>query len=59
MASDAEAVAKHWYTEQRGRVVGNTNDWASLPATAKEAVVEEVTDLLEYMEHLWTWKKEP
>lgn len=55
--SDTEAVAKYWYTEQRGRVVGNTQDWDGLSVDQKNNIIEDVEDLLRQMKEAWTWKE--
>lgn len=52
---DTEAVAKYWYTEQRGRVVGNTRDWDSLSVNQRQNIIEDVEDVLRQMKEAWSW----
>lgn len=53
--SDVEAVAKYWYTEQRGRVVGNTRPWDDLTKDQRANLVEDVEEVLETMRRTWKW----
>ena len=41
-----EEVAKGWYNEQRGRLVGNTRSWDDLSAEAKVDILNVVNRLL-------------
>ena len=55
-STEIEALAKHWFTEQRGKVVGNTKDWASLSSDEKLNIMDAVSETLEYMEEAWQWE---
>ena len=51
-----EALAKNWYTEQRGKANGSTKDWAALTLDQKLNIMGSVTETLEYMEEYWQWE---
>ena len=46
MEKEIERIAKHWYTEQRGRVLGNTRDWDSLSQDEKWNIIGAAEDTL-------------
>lgn len=48
-----ERLAKAWYNEQRGRVVGNTKSWDELSLTDKVQIRIKVWDLYERMSQAW------
>jgi hypothetical protein len=51
-----EKLAKHWYTEQRGHVVGNTVAWDDLPMDARLNILDCVGETFETMEEAWQWR---
>lgn len=55
-SAEIESLAKYWFTEQRGKVVGNTKDWASLTSDEKLNIMDAVSETLEYMEEYWQWE---
>lgn len=50
---DQIAIAKRWYAEQRGRIVGNTVSWDQLSENRKLNIIDAVIDALEVMEESW------
>lgn len=52
--ADFRDIAKRWYTEQRGRVVGNTVAWDDLTEDQRDTIVEEVELVLATMEAYYT-----
>jgi hypothetical protein len=51
------SIAKTWYTEQRGRVNGNTRSWDELELFERINITDAVQETLEYMEEARQWKK--
>lgn len=45
--SDVEQITIRWYTEQRGRVVGNTRHWHDLTEGQRDIIVDEVYEVLQ------------
>lgn len=43
---DVKAIAKRWYTEQRGRRLGNTVAWDDLPDIWQQRIIHIVEDTL-------------
>ena len=52
--TDVERIAKRWYTEQRGRIVGNTVSWDDLTPTDRFNVISCVESTLTVMRGAWT-----
>ena len=50
---DQIVIAKRWYAEQRGRIVGNTVSWDQLSESRKINIIDAVIDALEVMEETW------
>lgn len=50
---DIENIARRWYTEQRGRIVGNTVAWDELPMNQQLDIIDQVMSLLNYMRKAW------
>ena len=50
---DQIVIAKRWYAEQRGRIVGNTVSWDQLSENRKLNIIDAVIDALEVMEESW------
>lgn len=55
--ADDYEIAKRWYTEQRGRVLGNTVSWEDLPNDEQWLIIFAVRNLLAIMRDFW--KSEP
>lgn len=53
---EAVRIAKAWYTEQRGRVLGNTTPWDELPNHVRWNIVASVEDSIETMKEAWEKK---
>ena len=50
---DQIVIAKRWYAEQRGRIVGNTVSWDQLSESRKINIIDAAIDALEVMEETW------
>ena len=50
---DQIVIAKRWYAEQRGRIVGNTVSWDQLSEDRKINIIDAVHGALEVMEESW------
>jgi hypothetical protein len=57
--SDVEAITIRWYTEQRGRVVGNTKHWHDLTDGQKHILMDEVYEVLESFKAYYTPEPTP
>jgi hypothetical protein len=53
---ELEALAKHWYTEERGKIVGNTKAWDDIKPHERLNIMDAVSETLEYMEEAWQWE---
>jgi hypothetical protein len=52
---EAEQVAKNLYTEQRGRVNGNTVAWDDLTPAQRSNIIIRLDWALDIMKEAWQW----
>jgi hypothetical protein len=50
---DIQKIAKRWYTEQRGRIVGNTPAWDDLTRFERASITNHVDLTLRTMQIAW------
>lgn len=54
--TEIERIARVWYTEQRGRMSGNTVAWDDLPRYKQLIIMDQVKSTLKTMEKSWQWR---
>lgn len=54
---ELKEIAREFYTQERGRIVGNTRSWSDLSLDEQQTIIEELGYVIEVMEDLWRWDK--